>query len=126
MCQLDFLQWTVFVVDRHTLHGLECVKAINDLAKDGVLAVQVRLLGVGDEELRFIGVASRIGHCHDSSGIELGEQQEGRKDGWKDKRIVAVFQLPAKRVFIYATRDMTSSCGSLSVDEGMKCKFNEC
>ena len=32
------------------------------LAKDGVLAIEVGLLCVGDEELGFVGVGARVGH----------------------------------------------------------------
>lgn len=71
MSELDFLQRSVLVIHWNTFNGLQSIETINDFAKDGVVAVQMRLLRIGDKELRLVTVASRVGHRDDSSGIEF-------------------------------------------------------
>lgn len=41
------------------------------LSKDGVLEIQVRLLGICYEELRGIGVGTVVGHGYDSPNVVL-------------------------------------------------------
>ena len=41
------------------------------LAKDGVLAIEMGLLRVGDEELRFVCIRTRVRHRQDTPVIEL-------------------------------------------------------
>lgn len=43
----------------------------NELAEHSVFAVQVCLLRVGDKELRFVGVGTRVSHGDHSPCIEL-------------------------------------------------------
>ena len=80
--QLDLIQRTVFVVDRSSFHSVQSgVRAINHLSEDGVLAVQVGLLGVCYEELRLVRVWSRIGHGYHSARVELGSEGKREKKG---------------------------------------------
>lgn len=77
--QLNLIQRPVFVVDRHSFHGVQCrVRAINDFAEDCVLAVQVRLLGVCHEELGLVRVWARVCHRHHATGVELGSERSAR------------------------------------------------
>mmetsp|Transcript_62886 Transcript_62886/g.167235 ORF Transcript_62886/g.167235 Transcript_62886/m.167235 type:complete len:264 (+) Transcript_62886:135-926(+) len=46
----------------HRLHRLDDIQALDDLAKDDVLAVEPRRGGDRDEKLRAVGVGARIGH----------------------------------------------------------------
>ena len=41
------------------------------LAEDGVLAIEVRLLRVGDEELGLVRVRARVCHGEDAASVEL-------------------------------------------------------
>lgn len=50
------------------LHEVEHLEAMDDLGEDGVVAVEVGLLGVGDEELAAVGVGPAVGHGHDPPG----------------------------------------------------------
>lgn len=52
-------------------------KKRNALAEDSVFAVEVRLLRIGDEELRFVGVGARISHSDNSPCIELQSSVSG-------------------------------------------------
>jgi len=70
--QCDGLEWPALGVNRLSFNRFQRrVCAINHSPKDGVLGVEVRLLGIGDEELRFVGVRPRVGHGHHSSSAEL-------------------------------------------------------
>jgi hypothetical protein len=53
------------------LHEVEDLEAVDDLGEDGVVAVEVRLLGVGDEELAAVGVGPVVGHRHDPPCVVL-------------------------------------------------------
>lgn len=46
----------------------------SDLSKDCVFAVEMRLLGVGDEELGFVRVRAGVGHGEDPAVVELREK----------------------------------------------------
>eukprot|EP00036_Acanthoecidae_sp_10tr_P008836 CAMPEP_0182918896 /NCGR_PEP_ID=MMETSP0105_2-20130417/2358_1 /TAXON_ID=81532 ORGANISM="Acanthoeca-like sp., Strain 10tr" /NCGR_SAMPLE_ID=MMETSP0105_2 /ASSEMBLY_ACC=CAM_ASM_000205 /LENGTH=150 /DNA_ID=CAMNT_0025056019 /DNA_START=521 /DNA_END=973 /DNA_ORIENTATION=+ len=46
------------------LDVVQRIKPIDHPAKDGVLAIERRSLGVCDEELRAVGVGASIGHRH--------------------------------------------------------------
>ena len=46
------------------------------LAKDRVDVVEMRLLGIGDEELLAVGVGPIVGHRHDASAVVLLAQLE--------------------------------------------------
>jgi hypothetical protein len=56
------------------LHEVEHVEAVNDLGEDGVVSVEVRLLGVGDEELAAVGVGPAVRHRHDPPCVVLPNQ----------------------------------------------------
>lgn len=57
MRQFDLIQWAIFVVNGDAFHSIQSrVSTIDDLAKYGVFPVKMRLLGVSDKELGFIGV----------------------------------------------------------------------
>ena len=45
------------------------------LAKDGVLAIEVRLLRVGDEELGLVRVRARVCHGEDAASVELSGER---------------------------------------------------
>jgi hypothetical protein len=70
------LQRPVLVVDRDSLESIQCVESVNQLPKDRVLAVQMRLLGVDDVELGEVGVGAFVGHGQNAPGIVL----EGGRD----------------------------------------------
>lgn len=64
----------VLGVDRDRLHGIESPTvfgAVDDLAYDGVLAVQMRMLGVRDEELGLVGIGTGIGASDYAPAVEL-------------------------------------------------------
>ena len=63
--EFDLTQRPVLVIGGNTLDRVERLKAIDHLSKDGVIIVQVRMLGVGDEELRRVRVGPRVGHRKD-------------------------------------------------------------
>ena len=44
---------------------------MDDLGEHGVVAVEVRLLGVGDEELAPVGVGPAVRHRHHPAGVVL-------------------------------------------------------
>ena len=51
----DLVNWPVLGVDGHFFHRIECAAqlgTIDHLANNGILAVQMRLLAVGNEKLR--------------------------------------------------------------------------
>lgn len=56
------------------LHEVEHLKAVDDLSEDGVVSVEVRLLGVGDEELASISVGPAVRHRHDPPRVVLPNQ----------------------------------------------------
>lgn len=57
------------LVHVHLLHVVERLPALQDLAKDGVLAVEVRGGRKGNEELRAVGIGPLVGHAQDAAGI---------------------------------------------------------
>jgi len=63
-------------VDLDRLDPVQGVPAVNDLAEDGVLAVQLRLRGEADEELRAVGAGALVGHADDATGVVA--------QGWAD------------------------------------------
>lgn len=79
MGQLNLIQRSVFVVHRNPFHGVQSgVRTINDLAKDGVLSVQMGLLGVCYEELGLVRIWARICHGHHAAGVKLGSEERAR------------------------------------------------
>lgn len=56
------------------LHEVEDLESVDDLGEDGVVAVEVRLLGVGDEELAAVGVGPAVGHRNDPPRVVLPTQ----------------------------------------------------
>jgi hypothetical protein len=40
-------------------------------SKYGVLGVEMRLFRIGNEKLSFVRIRARVGHGHDSTGIEF-------------------------------------------------------
>ena len=54
-----------------TLASADNIHALDDRAKDAVLAVQPRGLGGADEELGAVGVGSSVGHRKDSRSSVL-------------------------------------------------------
>lgn len=53
------------------LHEVEHLESMDDLGEHGVVAVEVRLLGVGDEELAPVGVGPAVRHRHHPAGVVL-------------------------------------------------------
>ena len=91
----DLLQRAVLLVDADLLDVVERVHAVNDLAKDRVLAVQMRRLGVRHVELRRVAVGPAVGHGHHAPRVVLaakrkkktGEKEEEElKATWKKKK----------------------------------------
>ena len=75
----DLARRSVLCVHRHCFHGVERTSVlctVDDPSDDGVLAVQMRLLSVRDEELGLVGVRTGIGACDDAATVKL----EGRPD----------------------------------------------
>lgn len=65
---------SILSVNRHRLHRIQrppIFSAIDDLADDSILSIQMRLLGVRDEELRLVCVWSCIGTCNDTATVKL-------------------------------------------------------
>jgi hypothetical protein len=62
------------------LHEVEDLEAVDDLGEDGVVAVEVRLLGVGDEELAAVGVGPVVGHRHDPPCVVLHHPAKQNKN----------------------------------------------
>jgi len=72
MRQLDFAEGAIFVIDGDTFHGIQGrVCTVDDLAKYRILCVEMRLLGIGDEELGFVRIRARVGHGNYTASIEL-------------------------------------------------------
>lgn len=72
MGQLEFGDWSILGRDGYSLHCVEGgICAVNDFAENRVLAVEMGLLRVRDEELGFIRVGTAVGHCDHASGIKL-------------------------------------------------------
>jgi len=72
MRQFNLAEWSILVIHEHTLHGVESrVGTIDDFAEYCVLGVEMRLLGIGDEELGFVRIWSGVCHSHYSTCIEL-------------------------------------------------------
>lgn len=65
----NFLKRSTLGVYGRFLHGVERVHAVNDFAKDCVYIIEVRLLGVRDEELLLVGIGAAVRHRHDASAI---------------------------------------------------------
>ncbi len=100
----------VLWIDGHSLHGVEgrvgaiydlkvqsacrrCdVRSAAHLAEDGVLAIEMWLLRIGDEELGLVGVRARVGHRQDPAIVELsGERRishgRDRMDGREEQTL---------------------------------------
>lgn len=70
--ELDFIERPVLVVDGNTLDSIEGgVVAVNDLAKDSVLAVKMCLLRICKEELGLVRVGARVSHGNNAARVEL-------------------------------------------------------
>ena len=70
----DLTRRSILRIHGYTLHRIQCPAifcTINHLPDDRVLSVQMRLLCVGDEELRLVRVRSGVGTCDDATSIEL-------------------------------------------------------
>lgn len=61
--------WARLLVHLHLLYIIQDFPALQNLAKHGVLPVQVWGRRKSDEELRAVGVGTLVRHAHDSSGI---------------------------------------------------------
>lgn len=74
---LDVLDRPIQLARPRTAHLVDDIHAIDDLAKDGVLAIEVRRGGQGDEELAAVGAGPAVGHGQDAlagvsaRGVEL-------------------------------------------------------
>jgi hypothetical protein len=68
------------------LHEVEDLEAVDDLGEDGVVAVEVRLLGVGDEELAAVGVGPAVGHRHDPPRVVLPTHRAQSVGGGGEER----------------------------------------
>lgn len=68
---LDFnpFLWARLLVHLHLLYIIQDLPALQNLAKYGVLPVQVRGRRKSDKELRAVGVGAFVCHAQDSSGI---------------------------------------------------------
>jgi hypothetical protein len=50
---------------------------VDDLGEDGVVAIEVGLLGIGAEELAAVGVGPRVSHAHDPPDAFLAAPDGG-------------------------------------------------
>lgn len=73
---LDSLLGPVFLVHGYLFNVVQHLVALQDFAKDCVLAVEVRSSDKGDEELRAVGVGALVGHADDASCVV----SQGRTD----------------------------------------------
>jgi hypothetical protein len=55
-------------------HSLEDFHAAGDSAEDGVLAIEMRGLNEGDEELRAVGVLASVGHGEEAWDVVLVDE----------------------------------------------------
>jgi hypothetical protein len=67
------------------LHEVEHLEAVDDLGKDGVVPVEVRLLGVGDEKLAAVGAGPAVCHRHDPPRVLLPNQPVNRRVRERDQ-----------------------------------------
>lgn len=54
----------------------ECMVVVYSLSEDGIISVEVRLFGVGDEELSFIRIRARVGHGNNAAIVELRKKKD--------------------------------------------------
>ena len=66
---LDTLLWSRLLVYLEGLEVIEHLVALEHLAKDGVLPVQMRGGRKSDKELAPVGVGAFVGHAQDAAGI---------------------------------------------------------
>ena len=66
---LHLLLWSALLVDGNLLQVVEHVPAVEELAKDGVLAVEVRGRRESDEELAPVCIGALVGHADNASGV---------------------------------------------------------
>ena len=72
MFELYFARGPVLIVHGDSLHRIQgCVCAVDNLTKDRILSVEVRLFRVGDKKLGFIRIRTIIRHGHNTTGVEL-------------------------------------------------------
>jgi hypothetical protein len=72
MSQFDLGKRSVLIVHRDTFHGVKCrVYTINDLAKNRIFVVQMRLFCIGYEELRLVRVGAGVRHGNDTTIVKL-------------------------------------------------------
>lgn len=72
MCQFDLGKRSVLIVHRYTFHGIKCgLRTINDLAKNRIFVVQMRLFCIGYEELRLVRIGAGVRHGDYTTMVKL-------------------------------------------------------
>ena len=75
----QFARRPVLGVHGYSFHGIQRTSVLgplDDLAKDGVFSIEVRLFGIGDEELRLVRIRPRIGTRHNAAAVKLERRSD--------------------------------------------------
>lgn len=72
---LNLTDRAVLSASGNTAELVDNVHAIDDLAEDGVLAIEVRSCSQSDEELRAVGVWACVGHGEGALGLKFDMSQ---------------------------------------------------
>lgn len=59
----DIIKWPKLGIDAATLQFIKNIKPVNDVSKDCVFPIEVRVCCIHDEELRLVRVRAFIGHA---------------------------------------------------------------